>query len=108
MQAFYCCYTTGEQAPTQTPIAIQSDEYLSLAQRVLLQKEDFLGFIDAQDHTVQMMLEVNGGVVLDVPVPEQGGSYVKVIARDALDDFLLQLPLNFSELVMDDFAFAKW
>lgn len=108
MQAFYCCYATGKQVPAQTPLTIPSDEYLSLAQRVLQKKGDFLGFIDAQDRTIQMMLEVNGGIVLDVPVPAQEGSYVKVIARDALDDFLLQLPTNFSELVIEDFAFAKW
>lgn len=108
MQAFYCCYSTGEQVSARTPVPISPDESIALAQRILLEKDDFLGFIDEADQTVQMVLEVNGGILLDVPVPAQSGSYVKVIAHAALEDFIRNLPTDFTQLEMADFAFAKW
>lgn len=108
MQAFYCCYSTEEQVPANAPVPVTRDESVALAQRVLLGRDDFLGFVDNADRTVQMILEVNGGVVLDVPVPDLSGSYTKVIAREALADFIRHLPTDFSQLEMGDFAFAKW
>jgi len=70
---------------------------------------DFLGIADTANTTLQFMYHADQDHYwLEIPVPQQGGSYGTYLSREALQALLRDLPATFQVEDFPDFRFNPW
>lgn len=74
----------------------------------LTQQGDFVGLIDANDETLQAMLEPDGSFWLEIPDAERKGSWGTHLSRDELAAVFRQLPAFHDRASFRDFQFSPW
>jgi hypothetical protein len=82
LRAFYCIHAGPPCRDTEVEAPVTAAEGLALARRVLTTKDDFLGFIDAADTTLQFYVEEVDSIIVDMPVPNLQGSYATHVNRE--------------------------
>lgn len=109
LRLFYCIHAERPCEETGTAVAMVQGEATAVAKKALSTKDDFIGFVDAEDTTLQFYVEESDSVLVDMPVPAEKGSYaghldrahaLKLIAR-------LQPPLARYRAELE-LAFKKW
>jgi len=76
-QLFYTDYDKDEHVRSDEPKSANADEIVECMNRVLTEPDNFVGIVDADDVTLQFMVEDDGSVVVDVPVHDKNGSFTK-------------------------------
>lgn len=108
INAFYCCSATGEDIPSSRPISIDRDKAIDLAKAMLKAPTDFVGFVDENGSTLQLIVEKSGSVWMEVPAPVEGGSYGKSITMHELDSAIGSMPMEFGVGCIPGMEFRPW
>lgn len=75
LRFFYCIHAEHPCKETAAEVPVASGNAMAVAKRVLSTKDDFLGFVDAEEITLQFYVEEVDSILVDMPVPEKKGSY---------------------------------
>ena len=106
---FYHFYANGDSVPSEFPVSMNEADIYSPLLGKLHQDGDFLGLIDAQGETLQVMYEADNDLYwIEVLALEQRGSYGKYVGFDELTDFFKALPEHFHSDSISDATFMAW
>ena len=72
---FYCIHAERSCKETTGPAPVRSGNAMAVARRALPTKDDFIGFTDAHDTTLQFYAEARDSILVDMPDPKLQGSY---------------------------------
>jgi hypothetical protein len=81
LRAFYCIHSERPCNETSEDIPVSAGDALVLARRALSTKDDFVGFTDADGTTLQFYVEEVDSILVDMPVPQQQGSWSTHVDR---------------------------
>jgi len=79
---FYCTYQYAECVPGQSTVKVSPDEMEQLLRRVTALKENFIGFVDSTGTTLQFFVDSPDLIWMEIPVPDEKGSYGKQLSTD--------------------------
>ncbi len=109
LQYFYCIHGEKPCEETTAPVLVASGNATAVAKRALSTPENFVGFVDASETTLQFFVEADDSILVDMPVPDKQGSYSTHLDRAHALKLIAHLapPLVHyrSELKL---VFAKW
>ena len=109
LRLFYCIHSERPCKETTQPISVSRGDALLFARRALLAKDDFVGFIDHQDTTLQFYVEHIDSILVDMPMPELKGSYATRLNRAQALKLIAGLSSPLSRYRSDlKLKFAKW
>ena len=108
LKAFYCCYSTGDNVLGSEAIPIDRESALGIAQSVLRETKDFVGFVDANGTTLQFMVKDSGLVWMEVPVPEEDGCYGKMVSWSVAESVIGSLPEEFGKDCISGLEYQGW
>lgn len=100
-------YDRGELSTANDTIQIPASNVRRLAWR-LFTEGDFFGVVGDEGTTLQAMLEKNGRVWLEVPVPKERGSYGKYVRREELDALVNALPTRLEPTIVEGLRFTAF
>jgi hypothetical protein len=109
LQMFFCIHAEHNCVDPSAAVTSNRVKALSVAEKALSSEDDFVGFVDADQTTLQFYVDGTDTILVDMPAPERKGSYqihtnrakaLQIIGR-------LSPPLSRyrSELNLE---FAKW
>lgn len=75
LQLFYCIHSEHNCVNPSAPVPSDHARALAIAEKALSSKDDFVGFIDADETTLQFLVDGTDSVWVEVPAPELKGSY---------------------------------
>ena len=81
LRLFYCIHAESSCKDTAEEVPVSSQDALAIARRALSTKDDFVGFVDAQQITLQFYVEDTDSILVDMPVPKLKGSYSSHLNR---------------------------
>jgi hypothetical protein len=109
LRSFYCIRAEHGCKETADLVPVTIDGATQLARRALSRKDDFVGFVDAKETTLQFYVEATDSILVDMPFPNQKGSFSTHLNRAQALRLIARLspPLARyrTELRME---FAKW
>ena len=109
LRFFYCIRAEHACNETAAEVPVASGNANAVAKRALSTKDDFVGFVDAAETTLQFYVEEVDSILVDMPVPDRKGSYAGHLDRAQALKLIAQLspPLTRyrSKLKL---SFAKW
>jgi hypothetical protein len=109
LKFFYCIHAERNCKQTTAQVPVVSGNAATVARRALATKDNFIGFVDAQDTTLQFYTKETDSILVDIPVPDSKGSYSARLSRNQALKLIegLSPPLSRyrSELKL---TFAKW
>ena len=109
LRVFQWCASTGESIDSASPFATDRDTAIGMALGALFDVGDFFGCIDVDGVTLQFMIEPDGTIRAEVPVPERRGAWCRVIATVAeLERELVAVRIPFSVPPDDRYEFESW
>jgi hypothetical protein len=108
LQMFYCIHSEHNCVSPSAAVPSNHATALAVAEKALSSKDDFVGFTDVDETTLQFYVEGDDSVWVDMPVPERKGSYgmhtnrakaLQVIGRlsPPLSRYRSELHLEFKE-----------
>ena len=108
-RVFYHFYSSGDSVASEDPVVMNEADIYSPMLGKLSQDGDFIGLIDANGETLQVMYEAdNDHYWIEVVALEARGSYGKYMGFDELTDFFKALPSHFSSNSICNAAFMAW
>jgi hypothetical protein len=109
LRLFYCVHAEQSCVDPSVAVAANSERILGVAGRALSSKDDFVGFIDADDTTLQFYVEGADFILVDMPMPEQKGSYSTHLSRAKALAIIGGLSAPFARYRSElNLEFAKW
>ena len=105
---FYTRYETGDTMDSNTPYSCDRDTMVAMGQQILRADGDFFGIVDENTLTLQFMVQDDGRIWMELPVPSEGGSYGKHILSSDLECELLSVMLPFDPSRMEGLRFERW
>jgi hypothetical protein len=81
LRLFYCIHSERPCKETAEEIPFGAGDASVLARRVLSTKDDFVGFTDAHQTTLQFYVEDTDSILVDMPMPQLKGSYATHVHR---------------------------
>ena len=108
LQLFYCIHSEHNCVDPSAAVPTSRAKALAIAEKALSSKDDFVGFTDVHETTLQFYVEDADSVWVDMPVPERKGSYgvhtnrakaLQIISRlsPPLSRYRAELHLEFKE-----------
>ena len=108
MQLFYCIHSEHNCVDPSAAVPTGRAKALAIAEKALSSKDDFVGFTDVHETTLQFYVDGADSVWVDMPVPERKGSYgvhtnrakaLQIISRlsPPLSRYRAELHLEFKE-----------
>ena len=108
LQLFYCIHSEHNCVDPSAAIPSNNENALAVAEKALSSKDDFVGFTDVHETTLQFYVDGADSVWVDMPVPERKGSYgvhtnrakaLQIISRlsPPLSRYRSELHLEFKE-----------
>jgi hypothetical protein len=109
LRLFYCIHSERPCKDTPEQKSASRDDALLLARRALATKDDFVGFTDPHDTTLQFYVEDTDSILVDMPVPKMKGSYATHLNRAQALKLIADLSSPLSRYRSDlKLKFAKW
>ncbi|MEO8504002.1 MAG: hypothetical protein ABI609_08910 [Acidobacteriota bacterium] len=109
LKYFYCIHSGRPCKETTPEKPVVSGNAMAVARRALATKDDFVGFVDAQDTTLQFKAEDGEAILVDLPDPKLQGSYSTHLDRaqalKLIDGLSAPLARYRAQLKL---KFAKW
>lgn len=81
LRLFYCIHAKGSCDDPNDAFAASPREIATVAPKALATKDDFVGFVDLDETTLQFYVEANDVILIDMPVPALKGSYTGHLTR---------------------------
>lgn len=81
LRAFYCIHAERPCKETTQEIPVSAAEASALSRRALSAKDDFVGFVDPNETTLQFYVEEADSILVDMPMPQMKGSYATHVNR---------------------------
>ena len=108
LQLFYCIHSEHNCVDPSAAIPSNNENALAVAEKALSSKDDFVGFTDVHETTLQFYVDGADSIWVDMPVPERKGSYgvhtnrakaLQIISRlsPPLSRYRSELHLEFKE-----------
>jgi hypothetical protein len=108
LQMFYCIHSEHDCVSPSAAVPSNHAKALAVAEKAFSSKDDFVGFTDVHETTLQFYVEEVDSVWVDMPVPERKGSYgmhtsrakaLQIISRlsPPLSRYRSELHLEFKE-----------
>ena len=108
LQLFYCIHSEQNCVSPSAAVPFNHAKALAVAEKALSSKDDFVGFTDVHETTLQFYVDGADSVWVDMPVPERKGSYgvhtnrakaLQIISRVSppLSRYRSELHLEFKE-----------
>lgn len=104
---FYATYSTDEHAAPDDEIHAEASALPDLLRKHLRYNGDFFGITDDDGTTLQFMKGGGDRVALDLPDPDEGGSYVQPMTVDQAAELLAQTPPPYAAL-RAVYPFRRW
>ncbi len=92
---FYRDYAHAVAISSAQPESLLAERIPALAERLLVNEDNYLGVVDRNEVTLQLFLEHDGQVVLELLRPDLPGYLRKVMPRAAALELLGHLPDTF-------------
>lgn len=98
-KVFYCIYEDDEEVSAEKPVHLSREAVEKLVQRVVKGKDNYIGFIDNQDDTIQAMCDGQDHIWVEVPVEADMGSYGRMMEATEATDVLMSLRAPFKPYI---------
>jgi hypothetical protein len=109
LRLFYCIHAEQSCVDPSVAVSANSERVLTVAGRALSAKDDFVGFIDADETTLQFYVEGTDFILVDMPIPELKGSYSTHLSRAKALQIIGRLSAPFSRYRSElNLEFARW
>jgi len=106
---FYCFNATNEEVPSNSSVSLDIENVVSQLLPKMTSESDFLGIVDSEGTTVQFMLHRSENRVwMEIPTPEEKGSYGTNLSPDDLPSTIKSLPTRFCVEDFPEFRFQSW
>jgi len=90
-KVFYCTYQNDECVESNNPIQVNKSDMNELVQQVGKIKKNFIGFVDKDGTTLQFYVDITDKIWLEIPVPEEKGSYGIYINQSVMETIIKNL-----------------
>ena len=101
LRVFYRDYANQVMISSAQPEALAVDRIVPLAERLLVDADNFLGLVDASDLILQCyMADDPANVTLELVYPEATGCLRLTVSRDRALAILGRLPTTFDESLL--------
>jgi hypothetical protein len=109
LRFFYCIHAEHSCKDTAGEVPVISGNATSVARRALSTKDDFIGFTDADQTTLQFYAEDADSILVDMPMPKLKGSYATHLNRAQALKLIASLSSPLSRYRSDlKLKFMKW
>ena len=105
---FYSDYGREVHVPSSEPTRMDLESILRLMDQVLVAPDNFLGVVDQDDHTLQFLVNPEQTVWMEIPAPDQGGSYGKDASLEDCKLAVEQARGSFSIEKIPGLRFQSW
>jgi len=109
LRVFYCIHSERACTETAKDIPASRGDALLLARRALSTKDDFVGFTDPHQTTLQFYVEDPDSILVDMPMPQMKGSYATHVNRAQALKLIAALSSPLSRYRSElQLKFVKW
>ncbi len=109
LRLYYCIHSERPCKDTAEQVPVSRGDALLLAKRALSTKDDFVGFTDPHQTTLQFYVEDTDSILVDMPKPQLRGSYATHLNRAQALKLIASLSSPLSRYRSDlKLTFAKW
>lgn len=109
LRFFYCIHSEQSCKDTGREVPVSAGNAALVARRALSTKDDFVGFTDGYQTTLQFYVEDADSILVDMPVPKWKGSYATHVTRAQALRLIAGLSPPLSRYRSDlKLTFAKW
>ena len=108
LKCFYSCYGANENVSSGNPITIDRKNALYFFEKKVTAYKDFIGFVDHKGNVLQIMMDEDKSYWVELPCPEEGGSYGKRTSMEDISSLLRALPLIFEKKKFPSLEFHSW
>ena len=108
VKSFYSCQSTDDEVKSSDPVVLDRDTAIDVAQQVLREPRDFIGFIDEKGNTIQFYYDESGEILVEHPDSSKAGSYGKCILLSDVENVVKSLPEYFSKECISGLKFKAW
>ena len=106
---FYADYVANEFVSVSDEVFHDiEDIYRILDSGILEYPKNIWGIIDEAGCTLQLFVNDDNSIEIDIPAPEQEGSYIKNTSLDECIAIVRSAGRNLNELEIPDMSFRKW
>ena len=105
---FYCRNATSDSIEGGSAEPVDRYSSVSTALQILQDPGDFYGIVDDREVTLQFMVEPEGDVWVEVPCPQERGSYGRRISFSEIEPILLSLSGALSKDCIEGLEFISW
>ncbi len=108
-RVFYLFERFGESVSSASAIEMSARDIREQLLPRLQSEDDFLGLIDPQDTTLQILCEPKAARYwVELPVEAAKASYGKHMNLDELQEFVRQLPAVFTSRAIPGLVYRPW
>ena len=109
LRLYYCIHSEGSCKETTQEIQVSLEDAMALARRALSAKDDFVGFTDSHETSLQFYVEDADSILVDLPMPQLKGSYATHVTRAQALKLIAGLSPPLSRYRSNlKLKFAKW
>ncbi len=106
---FYWLQEPNEEVAANRPVAMQVDDVIANLVPRMTREGDFVGLVDQNDNTLQFRRHLaQQAFWVEIPAPEQRGSFGSLVASTQLADLLRSLPATIKPTSFPQFRFQAW
>jgi hypothetical protein len=108
-RVFYLFDRVGESVSSASAIEMSARAIREQLLPRLQSEDDYLGLIDHQDHTLQILCEPKAGRYwVELPIDAAKASYGKHMDLEELQEFMGQLPPVFDSQAIPGLVYRPW
>ena len=108
LRVFFVDYCEGKRVDSKDAWEATLEDILHEMDCVLHYPRNFIGVIDGNDVTIQFMVNKDKTILVDVPVPEEGGSYGKTTDLRECLNLVRKIGDRIQLEEIDGLTFERW
>lgn len=95
IKVFYCIYQNKKAVDHDEPISVMGIEIPELIEEVTSMKENFIGFVDKDETSLQFFIDDLDEIWMEIPIPAEKCSYGTYIDRKSMQEIVQNLKAPF-------------
>jgi hypothetical protein len=108
-RVFYLINRSGECVSSTSAVAMTPKAICEQMLDRLQSEDDYLGILDAEDTTLQVLPEPgNNRYYVEVPIEAAKASYGRYVNRAELEELVRKLPATFDERSIPGLSYRPW
>ncbi len=107
-RVFFSDYCEDKHLPAEKAEASDVESILHSMACVLCVPNNFLGFKDSAGRTIQFVVNDDQSILVDVPMPDEGGSYSMTTDLDACFALVRELDGNIDPKKHSKLQYGSW